>query len=155
MRVIPNVTAPFRVASWNVNSIKARLDIVTAWLQTAAPDVLLLQELKGLEFPAAAFDAIGYQSVAVTQKTYNGVAVLSRQPIETLSTTLAGDEQDSHARYLETRIGGLRVVNIYLPNGNPIGTDKFTYKLAWMDRLRTQMDVWLAEGTPTLIGGDF
>ena len=153
--VDPNEATPLKLASWNVNSIKARLDHVTAWLKTVSPDVLMLQELKGLEFPAAAFDALGYASVAVTQKTYNGVAILSRLPIESLNTTLAGDEEDSHARFLETRIGGVRVVNIYLPNGNPIGTDKFTYKLAWMDRLRAQMDRWLAEGTPTVIGGDF
>lgn len=115
----------------------------------------MLQELKGLEFPTDSFDAIGYNSVAVTQKTYNGVAILSRLPIESLSTTLPGDTEDSHARFLETRIGGTRVVNIYLPNGNPIGTPKFDYKLAWMDRLRRQMDLWLADGTPTIIGGDF
>ena len=114
---------PLRLATWNVNSIKARLDHVTGWLQTAAPDVLMLQELKGLEFPAAAFEALGYASVAVTQKTYNGVAILSRAPIQNVITTLAGDEQDSHARYLETMIGGVRVVNVYMPNGNPIGTD--------------------------------
>ncbi|MBE7158566.1 MAG: exodeoxyribonuclease III, partial [Rhodospirillales bacterium] len=111
--------------------------------------------LKGLDFPSNSFDAIGYNSIAVTQKTYNGVAVLSRHPIQNLSTTLPGDAEDSHARYLETLIGGVRVVNIYLPNGNPVGTEKFSYKLAWMDRLRGEMDRWLAEGTPTLIGGDF
>ncbi len=155
MRVSSNETTPLRFATWNVNSVKARLDHVTGWLQTAAPDVLLLQELKGLEFPAAAFDAIGYNSVAVTQKTYNGVAILSRLPIESVNTTLAGDDEDSHARFLETRIGGVRVVNIYLPNGNPVGTDKFEYKLKWMDRLRVQMNTWLADGTSTLIGGDF
>lgn len=155
MRVSSIPTSPLRFASWNVNSVKARLPLVTAWLQSVAPDVLMLQELKGLDFPADVFESIGYTSVAVTQKTYNGVAILSRLPIESLNTTLAGDEADSHARFLETRIGGIRVVNIYLPNGNPIGTDKFTYKLAWMDRLRLQMDRWLAEGVPTLIGGDF
>lgn len=146
---------PLRLASWNVNSIKARLEHVISWLGSAAPDVLLLQELKGLEFPYEAFKAIGYESVAVTQKTYNGVAILSRSPIETLCTTLVGDDEDSHARFLETRIRGIRVVNIYLPNGNPVGTEKFDYKLTWMDRLRRQMDLWLAAGTPTAIGGDF
>ncbi len=155
MRVSSIPSTPLRFASWNVNSVKARLDHVTSWLAAVAPDVLFLQELKGLEFPAAAFEALGYGSAAVTQKTYNGVAILSRLPIESLNTTLAGDTEDSHARFLETRIGGIRAVNIYLPNGNPVGTDKFTYKLAWMDRLRTQMDRWLAEATPTLIGGDF
>jgi exodeoxyribonuclease III len=150
-----NETHPLRFATWNVNSIKARLEHVTTWLQRVGPDVLLLQELKGLEFPAAHFEALGYTSVAVTQKTYNGVAVLSRLPIECVNRTLAGDEEDSHARFLETIIGGVRVVNIYLPNGNPVGTDKFDYKLRWMDRLRAQMDRWLADSTPTLIGGDF
>ena len=132
-----------KIASWNVNSIRARLDHVTAWLKLRQPDVLLLQELKGTEFPAAVFKALGYESVAVTQKSYNGVAILSRHPIETISTTLAGDEADSHARYLETTILGIRIVNIYLPNGNPVGSDKFAYKLAWMDRLNQKMCAWL------------
>ena len=144
-----------KIASWNVNSIRARQDHVTAWLKVRMPDVLLLQELKGTEFPAAVFEALGYESVAVTQKTYNGVAILSRQPIETISTTLAGDEADSHARFLETTIVGIRVVNVYLPNGNPVGSDKFAYKLAWMDRLKCQMEAWLREDAPVLIGGDF
>jgi exodeoxyribonuclease-3 len=115
----------------------------------------LLQELKGTEFPAAVFEDLGYQSVAVTQKTYNGVAILSRHPIQTINTTLAGDQADSHARYLETTIQGIRVVNIYLPNGNPIGTDKFAYKLAWMDRLTQQMTAWQTQNVPALVGGDF
>jgi exodeoxyribonuclease-3 len=144
-----------KIASWNVNSIRARLDHVTSWLKTSDPDVLLLQELKGTEFPAAEFEALGYESVAVTQKSYNGVAVLSRHPIETISTTLGGDEADSHARFLETKIMGIRVVDIYLPNGNPVGSDKFAYKLAWMDRLIARMRAWQEEGAPVLIGGDF
>ncbi len=119
------------------------------------PDVLLLQELKGTEFPSAWFKEQGYDSAAVTQKTYNGVAILSRSPIEVLSTTLVGDETDSHARFLEVLIRGIRVVDIYLPNGNPVGTPKFDYKLAWMDRLTQEMQRWLASGVPTVIGGDF
>ena len=144
-----------RIASWNVNSIRARMEHVTRFLQTQQPDVLLLQELKGTEFPTEAFEAFGYGNAAVTQKAYNGVAVLSRLPLETLSTTLAGDEEDSHARFLEVLIDGIRVVDIYLPNGNPVGTDKFAYKLAWMRRLQTQLRRWLQDGTPTIIGGDF
>jgi exodeoxyribonuclease III len=143
------------IASWNVNSVRARLEQASAWLKTREPDVLLLQELKGTEFPAAVFKELGYESVAVTQKTYNGVAVLSRHPIECVNTTLAGDEADSHARFLEVLIGGIRIVNIYLPNGNPVGTEKFAYKLAWMDRLMKQMSIWLESAVPTLIGGDF
>ncbi len=117
--------------------------------------MLLLQELKTPEFPGAIFEELGYHTAAVTQKAYNGVAILSRSPIETLSTTLPGDEADSHARFLEVLIDGLRIVDIYLPNGNPIGTEKFDYKLAWMDRLTLQMHAWLRSGTPTVIGGDF
>jgi exodeoxyribonuclease-3 len=144
-----------KIASWNVNSIRARLDHVTAWLKLCQPDVLLMQELKGTEFPALVFQALGYESVAVTQKGYNGVAVLSRYPMETIRTTLPGDEADSHARYLEMTIEGIRVVNIYLPNGNPIGTEKFVYKLAWMDRLINELSAWREQGLPVLVGGDF
>jgi len=144
-----------KIASWNVNSIRARIDHVTAWIKLQQPDVLLLQELKATEFPALVFQALGYESVAVTQKSYNGVAVLSRHPVETINTTLAGDEADSHARYLELTIEGIRIVNIYLPNGNPVGTEKFAYKLAWMDRLLEKMSAWRKEDLPVLVGGDF
>lgn len=144
-----------RIASWNVNSIRARIGHVRRFLERQRPDVLLMQELKGLEFPAAEFEAMGYRSAAVTQKSYNGVAVLSREPVEVVCTTLKGDEEDSHARFLETRIAGVRVVNLYLPNGNPIGSDKFEYKLRWMDRLAQEMREWLQRGVPTVIGGDW
>jgi len=144
-----------KVASWNVNSIRARLDHVTSWLKVQQPDVLLIQELKATEFPTLIFQALGYESVAVLQKSYNGVAVLSRFPMQTINTTLAGDEADSHARFLEMTIEGIRVVNIYLPNGNPVGTEKFAYKLAWMDRLIKVMTAWREEGLPVLVGGDF
>ncbi|MGF7179039.1 endonuclease/exonuclease/phosphatase family protein [Tunturiibacter psychrotolerans] len=95
-------------ASWNVNSIRARLEHVTTWLSSRKPDVLLLQELKDIEFPAATFQDLGYECVAVTQKAYNGVAILSTHPIQTVSKTLAGDEADSHSRYLEVMIEGIR-----------------------------------------------
>jgi exodeoxyribonuclease-3 len=131
------------------------MEHVTSWLAAVAPDVLLLQELKSPEFPHEAFLELGYHSAAVTQKAYNGVAILSRTPIETVATTLAGDEADSHSRFLETIIDGIRVVDIYLPNGNPVGTDKVLYKLAWMDRLQLQLAAWLRSGIPTVIGGDF
>jgi len=129
-----------RIASWNVNSIRARTEHVRKWLERTNVDVLLLQELKGSEFPAAVFEELGYHSAAVTQKTYNGVAILSRTPMEIISKTLLGDELDSHARFLEVMIEGLRLVNIYLPNGNPIGTEKFAYKwhgwIAWPCRCK-------------------
>jgi exodeoxyribonuclease-3 len=154
LRDIGNVVDPSN-ALLTPNSIRARLEHVVEWLQVRKPDVLLLQELKGTEFPAAAFQNLGYESVAVTQKAYNGVAILSRWPIKTLSKTLAGDEADSHSRYLEVMIQGLRIVNIYLPNGNPVGSDNFAYKLTWMDRLYRQMNMWRKEELPTLVGGDF
>ncbi len=125
------------------------------WLTVHNPDVLLLQELKAAEFPAELFKNLGYASAAVTQKGYNGVATLSRHPIEVVSTTLIGDERDSHARFLEVVVNNIRIVNIYLPNGNPIGSDKFVYKLEWMDRLYQQMRIWSTSGMPTLVGGDF
>ena len=128
------------IASWNVNSIRARMEQVKTWLSAREPDVLLMQELKGTDFPAELFKEMGYNSATVTQKSYNGVAVLSRKPIEVVSATLAGDDTDSHARFLEVMAGEIRIANIYLPNGNPIGTDKFLYKLAWMDRLIRQME---------------
>ncbi|HEY1950198.1 MAG TPA: exodeoxyribonuclease III [Bryobacteraceae bacterium] len=143
------------IASWNVNSIKARIEPVKTWLAVHNPDVLLLQELKGTEFPAALFQELGYESATVTQRTYNGVAILSRHPIEIVSTTLIGDEADSHARFLEAMVQGIRIVNIYLPNGNPVGGEKFIYKLAWMGRLKRQMEIWLESGVPTIVGGDF
>jgi exodeoxyribonuclease III len=143
------------IASWNVNSLRVRLEQVTGWLKTNQPDVLLLQELKGTEFPAATFQELGYESAAVTQKGYNGVAILSRHPLDVISTTLVGEETDGQARFMEALIQGTRMVNLYLPNGNPVGTDKFIYKLAWMDRLIRQMDAWQKSELPTLLGGDF
>ena len=143
------------IASWNVNSIRARLAHVQVWLAARQPDLLLMQELKGEEFPAAVFQELGYQSAAATQKAYNGVAILSRHPLQVISTALLGDEADSHARFLEVMVNHVRIANIYAPNGNPVGSDKFAYKLAWLDRMKKQMEIWLASDTPTLIGGDF
>src|SRR2546430_11509455 len=143
------------IASWNVNSIRARLEHVKTWLTTHNPDVLLLQELKATEFPADLFKDLGYSSASVTQKAYNGVAILSRHPMEIISTTLVGDETDSHARFLEAVIDGIRTANIYLPNGNPVGSDKFLYKLAWMDRLHRQMQIWLKTRRPSPVTGAF
>jgi exodeoxyribonuclease-3 len=131
------------------------MEHVTSWLAQRNPDVLLLQELKGTEFPADVFNEVGYQSAAVTQKSYNGLAILSRHPIEVTQTALTGDPADSQARFLEVTVDQIRVVNIYAPNGNPVGTEKFAYKLAWLERLKNQMDIWLTGGVPTLIGGDF
>src|SRR5947209_9902850 len=144
-----------KVASWNLNSVRSRLTHVTTWLKVREPDVVLLQELKGTEFPVETFQSLGYESAAVTQKAYNGVAILSRHPMNTVSSALVGDNSDSHARFLEVIIRDIRIVNVYAPNGNPVGGDKFAYKLAWMDRLTQQMNTWKQDDVPTLIGGDF
>lgn len=143
------------IASWNVNSLRARIEHVQNWLKERNPDVLLMQELKGIEFPVDLFAGLGYESAAVTQKSYNGVAILSRQPIKVMSRSLDGDEADAHARFLEVMTNGIRIANVYLPNGNPVASDKFFYKLLWMERLKKQMQLWANDGIPTIVGGDF
>lgn len=147
--------ARMKIATWNVNSVRARLEHVKNWLAAAKPDVLMMQELKGLDFPAAEFEALGYGSAFVAQKAYNGVAVLSRHPVRTICEKLPGGEGDDQARYLEVEAGGIRLVNIYLPNGNPADSDKFPYKLAWMGRLRDRLAILREERVPFAVGGDF
>lgn len=144
-----------KIATWNVNSIKTRLEHVRNWLAANKPDVLMLQELRGLEFPAPTFKELGYESAAVPQKSYNGVAILARHKIETVLTALPGDKADEQARYLEADINGIRCINIYLPNGNPVDSEKFAYKLAWMDRLKKRLAELRADEVPVAIGGDF
>jgi len=151
------------IATWNVNSIKARLPRVTEWLQEFGPDIALLQELKTTDdtFPRLEIEAAGYHVETVGQKTYNGVAILSKQPIEVRLRALPGDDGDEQARYLEADTGGFRVAALYLPNGNPTrdesGGDheKFTYKLGWMDRLIARGRELLDEGGPVVLGGDY
>ena len=144
-----------KIVSWNVNSIKARLEHVKRWLDKNQPDLLLIQELKGLEFPTMDFDAIGYESQAVTQKAYNGVAILSKEPAEVILDHLPGDDTDEQARYLEIQYNDIRVINIYLPNGNPVDTDKYTYKLSWMDRFYDRLKQLREERIPFVIAGDY
>lgn len=146
-----------KIATWNVNSIKARSAHVKRWLENNQPDLLLIQELKGLEFPSDIFKEIGYQSEAVTQKAYNGVAILSKNKQEVILDHLPGDERDEQARYLEIQYQGIRVINIYLPNGNPVATDseKYPYKLAWMDRLYNRLKQLREDHIPFVIAGDF
>ena len=144
-----------KIATWNVNSIKARLEHVKNWLNENQPDLLLVQELKGLDFPTAEFEAIGYQSHAVTQKAYNGVAIFSKKAQDVILDYLPGDTQDEQARYLEIDYNNIRVINIYLPNGNPIDTDKFTYKINWLKRLHKHLKQLRADNIPFVIAGDF
>lgn len=146
-----------KIATFNVNSVNARLTNLVAWLEAAAPDIVLLQEIKCLSeaFPALAFEALGYQARALGQKSYNGVAILSRLPIEDVLEGLPGDGEDLQARYLEATIGGIRVASIYLPNGNPITTDKFGYKLGWMRRLQQHAGHLLESDRPVVLAGDY
>ncbi|GAB4393393.1 MAG: exodeoxyribonuclease III [Kiloniellaceae bacterium] len=145
------------IASWNVNSIKARLPNVLDWLKSAQPDVVLMQELKCIDdnFPRLEIEELGYNVATHGQKTYNGVAILSKAPLEDVMVGLPGDDDDEQARYLEATIGDLRIASIYLPNGNPIKTGKFTYKLAWMDRLIAHAETLLASEQPVVLGGDY
>jgi exodeoxyribonuclease-3 len=149
-----------KIASWNVNSIKARLANVLAWLDEAGADVVLLQETKTLAegFPALEFEDRGYNCAVVGQKAYNGVAILSKHPLDDVVEALPG-EADEQARYVEAWIdagpAGVRVASIYLPNGNPVASDKYPYKLAWMARLRDRAAMLLESEEAVVLGGDY
>jgi len=149
-----------KIASWNVNSVNARLETVLRWFEAERPDVACLQEIKCVDekFPAEAFERLGYNIAVHGQKTYNGVALLSRTPLEDVRRGLPGDDADEQARYLEAVISGhrpVRVASIYLPNGNPLGTDKFAYKLAWFARLQAHAKELLALEEPLALAGDY
>jgi len=146
-----------RIATWNVNSVKARLPNILAWLDAARPDVALLQEIKceTEAFPRLEFEAAGYKVYAKGQKSYNGVAILSRHPATDIRDALPDDPDDAQARYIEATIQGLRVASLYLPNGNPVDGEKFPYKLAWMRRLADHAAALLRLETPVVLGGDF
>lgn len=144
-----------KIATWNVNSIKVRLDHVKNWLAENRPDILTIQELKGLDFPAFEFEALGYQCAAVPQKTYNGVAMFSLHDMKVERESLPGDPADEQARYIEVTVKGLRVIGIYAPNGNPVDSEKFSYKLAWLDRLKDHLRTLRLREVPAIIGGDF
>jgi exodeoxyribonuclease-3 len=149
-----------RIATWNVNSVRQRTEILLAYLREVQPDVLCLQELKCLEdqFPRLEIEAAGYNCAVHGQKSYNGVAILAKAPIET-SIGLPGDENDSQSRYIEAVIphgaSVVRVGCLYLPNGNPLGTEKYTYKLAWMDRLIEHAKKLLSYEEKLVLCGDY
>ena len=126
-----------RIASWNVNSMKARLHHVLDYCKAGHTDAILAQELKLTDenFPVEAFKEIGWNVATHGQKTYNGVAILSPHPIENIEIGLAGDDNDEQARFIQANVKGIHLASIYLPNGNPCPGPKFDYKLAWMDRL--------------------
>jgi exodeoxyribonuclease-3 len=149
-----------RIATWNVNSINARLETVTRWFEEAQPDVACLQEIKCVDekFPAEPFERLGYNLAVHGQKTYNGVAILSKHPLEDVRRGLPEGDGDDHARYIEAVVSGpqpVRVASIYLPNGNPVESEKFAYKLAWMERLRRHAQSLLAFEEPLALVGDY
>jgi exodeoxyribonuclease-3 len=146
-----------KIATWNVNSVRARVVNVIAWLEEAQPDVLLMQEIKceSSVFPVMEFEAAGYKIHAFGQKSYNGVAIASLHPLEDIHEGLPGDESDAQARYMEATIKGVRVASIYLPNGNPVDSEKYPYKLGWMKRLKDRATMLLVSEKPVVLGGDF
>ena len=149
------------IATWNINGVRARIDTLLAWLKEAVPDVVCLQEIKceTEAFPRQAIEDAGYNVAVHGQKGFNGVALLSRRPMEEVVTGLDGDDADSQSRYIEALVPGgrgmVRIGGLYLPNGNPIGTEKFTYKLSWMDRLEHRAKKLLSFEEPVVLAGDY
>ena len=156
-----------KIASFNINGIKARLPIVRDWLAECAPDVAILQEIKTVDegFPREVFEEMGYNVETHGQKAFNGVALLSKYPLEDVVRGLPGAEgsgrdgvDDAEARYIEATVVGdvaVRICGLYLPNGNPAPGEKYTYKLAWMERLTARAKALLATEEPFLMAGDF
>lgn len=150
-----------KIATWNINGINARKHAVLTWLDEAKPDIVGLQEIKCIDekFPREEFEARGYNLEIHGQKSFNGVALFSRVPLEDVSRGLPGDDEDEQARLIEavvsTEGGAVRVCNIYLPNGNPVDSAKFPYKLEWMERLNAYVQRRLAWEEPFVLMGDF
>jgi exodeoxyribonuclease-3 len=150
-----------QIATWNINGVKARLETALAWLKEAKPDVACLQEIKSVDeaFPREPFEDLGYNVHTHGQKGFNGVAILSLRPMDDVSARLPGDDSDDQARYLEAVISGdnaiCRVGCLYLPNGNPVDSEKYPYKLAWMDRLVAHARERLALEEPFVLAGDY
>ena len=150
-----------KIATWNINGVKARIDTVLSWLEQSKPDIACLQEIKSVDenFPRAAFEALGYNVETHGQKGFNGVAIFSRLPFDEVNRGLPGDEADEQARFIEgvfsTDHGALRVVSLYLPNGNPVDSEKYPYKLGWMERLEAWAVERLALEEPLILAGDY
>jgi exodeoxyribonuclease-3 len=150
-----------KIATWNINGVRARTDTAIAWLRDAGPDIVCLQEIKceDAAFPREAFEDLGYNLAIHGQKGFNGVAIVSKLPLEDVATGLPGDDADTHSRFIAAAVsvpsGILRVVSLYLPNGNPPHSDKFDYKLAWMARLQASARDHLRTEEPLVLAGDF
>ena len=147
-----------KIATYNLNGIRARLPRLIEWLEREQPDVVGLQELKCADelLPIADIEATGYGAVWHGQKGFNGVAILAKGDAPNLRRVgLPGDPDDTHSRYIEAEVGGVIIASLYLPNGNPVGTEKFDYKLNWMDRLRAHAEELLALEQPVILLGDW
>jgi exodeoxyribonuclease-3 len=147
-----------KIATFNINNINKRLQNLLAWLERAAPDVVCLQELKSTDrdFPSGPLEEAGYQAVWCGERSWNGVAILSRlgKPVVTRHE-LPGDAKDVQSRYIEAAVGGILMASLYLPNGNPQPGPKFGYKLAWFDRLLGHAQSLLDQGVPVVLAGDY
>jgi len=145
------------IATWNVNSIRARRERFLSWLERRAPDVVLLQELKCQLSDLDAFDlaSLGYHVAANTQKTYNGVAILSKTPLEDIVVGLQDDVEDPQARLVAATTQGIRFLSAYFPNGGELGSEKYAYKLQWMERMRLYLERNCDPEMPLILGGDF
>ena len=148
-----------RIASWNVNSIRARLDHLTGWLRRANPDVVCMQETKVEDdkFPVEALGDAGYAVTYAGQKSYNGVAIAARfgMSIDNVKRSLDGDDEDTARRLIAATVEGVRIVNVYVPNGQVVGTKPFAYKLVWLDRLALELGARHSPDEPLLVCGDF
>lgn len=150
-----------KLATWNINGVRARLGNLLHWLRESAPDIACLQEIKTVDdqFPRAEVEALGYNVETYGQKGFNGVALLSKLPFDEVNRGLPGDDTDEQARFIEgvfsTSKGALRVASLYLPNGNPVGSEKFPYKLSWMGRLERWAQGRLALEEPLVLAGDY
>lgn len=147
-----------KIATYNVNSVNARLPVLLRWLSETAPDVVCLQELKAPQdnFPEKAFDDAGYNALWHGQKSWNGVAILARNmDITEVRRVLPGDPEDEHSRYIEAVVNGITIGCLYLPNGNPAPGPKFDYKLRWFERLATHGAALLSSGKPAVLTGDY
>lgn len=150
-----------KITTWNINGVKARLESALAYLRQESPDVVCLQEIKSVDegFPVEAFQDLGYNVATHGQKGFNGVALMSKLPLEDVTRGLPGDDGDMQSRWIEALVPAgdkmLRVVSLYLPNGNPVGTEKFSYKLAWMQRLHAHAKSLIADETPLVMAGDY
>lgn len=146
-----------RIATWNVNSLRVRLDILRDWLRQYGPEVVCLQETKMTDdvFPVDALAEMGYEAVFAGQKTYNGVAILSRLPVSEVVRGLPEAPGEDEKRFIAATVQGIRVINVYVPNGQAVGTPKFQYKLAWLERLRTFLATAYTPADALVLCGDF